>query len=900
MSDKNSQIATANMALNPTRAIYSILGNICKNPDFLKNPEIVISGRDFVQDFHKIVFTAINNIAYSKGDVSHITPVDIDNYLSQYPIYYKTWDKNEGLQYMQDSIDHSNGETFMSDYDRLKKFSLLRNFESEGIDVSNIYDYKTQSLKDMNENSGRLDEMSIGDIVEHFTQKIIGIRDDWNVEKGIVKDFIAGDDLDTLLDRIQNEPDMGFPFMNLFYNSLFRGMRKGKFLLRSGATGTGKAIVHGTKIPTPDGWKVVEDIKIGDSLFDKNGKPTKVLGVYPQGKQQVYRVTLKDGRYIDCNAEHLWQVKQMRVKNRPEKTMTTLEIIEKMESDKKKGIRGYTLALPVNKAVDYKNINNELPVDPYVLGAILGDGCITQHDAQFNISSGNDDIPNEIARILNTKAIKSKYNYTYRFLCPENFDKSSYKHNKKYLSVPDVFEKLDELIGCNSRTKYIPDIYMTSSYQERLSLLQGLIDTDGSTKGGNGKKAPSVSFGTTSDKLLEQVSELAFSLGIQNHLIRDKCGYGGEVSFKMPSKDLKILLRAEKEKINKVIDNENYNDVKIFDCVKITKVEKLDEIKEQVCFTVDNEEHLFLVGNFVVTHNTRQAIMDMCKVTCSEIYITGRGWQSLGPSYPGLFISTELDKEEVQLIMLAFLTGIPDTEIKNGNYDAGTYERLRKGIEVLKKAPFFVSYIEDFSISDIEMKIEQYIIKEGVQYASFDYIQMVPKLAKSMQQNFGTSLREDQILVHFSAALKGIAARYEIFLESSTQLNRGSKEVENRDASSLRGGLATADKVDHGVLTFKVTKQDRENVKHILQNGFENKEPNFAHWVYKNRAGIDHVIIWTNMNLGNMREEVLFVTDYDYNIIDDLNPLEIVTVDENVNNERANDTIEEANIVPDF
>lgn len=537
MSDKNNQIATANMALNPTRAIYSILGNICKNPDFLKNPEIVISGRDFVQDFHKIVFTAINNIAYSKGDVSHITPVDIDNYLSQYPIYYKTWDKNEGLQYMQDSIEHSNGETFMSDYDRLKKFSLLRNFESEGIDVSNIYDYKTQSLKDMNENSGRLDEMSIGDIVEHFTQKIIGIRDDWNVEKGIVKDFIAGDDLDTLLDRIQNEPDMGFPFMNLFYNSLFRGMRKGKFLLRSGATGTGK---------------------------------------------------------------------------------------------------------------------------------------------------------------------------------------------------------------------------------------------------------------------------------------------------------------------------------------------------------------------------TRQAIMDMCKVTCSEIYITGRGWQSLGPSYPGLFISTELDKEEVQLIMLAFLTGIPDTEIKNGNYDAGTYERLRKGIEVLKKAPFFVSYIEDFSISDIEMKIEQYIIKEGVQYASFDYIQMVPKLAKSMQQNFGTSLREDQILVHFSAALKGIAARYEIFLESSTQLNRGSKEVENRDASSLRGGLATADKVDHGVLTFKVTKQDRENVKHILQNGFENKEPNFAHWVYKNRAGIDHVIIWTNMNLGNMREEVLFVTDYDYNIIDDLNPLEIVTVDENVNNERANDTIEEANIVPDF
>lgn len=112
--------------------------------------------------------------------------------------------------------------------------------------------------------------------------------------------------------------------------------------------------------------------------------------------------------------------------------------------------------------------------------------------------------------------------------------------------------------------------------------------------------------------------------------------------------------------------------------------------------------------------------------------------------------------------------------------------------------------------------------------------------------------------------------------------------------------LATADKVDHGVLTFKVTKQDRENVKHILQNGFENKEPNFSHWVYKNRAGIDHVIIWTNMNLGNMREEVLFITDYDYNIIDSVSPLEIEFIKEDVNDKKVIDAVEESNIVPDF
>ena len=273
---------------------------------------------------------------------------------------------------------------------------------------------------------------------------------------------------------------------------------------------------------------------------------------------------------------------------------------------------------------------------------------------------------------------------------------------------------------------------------------------------------------------------------------------------------------------------------------------------------------------------TRAAIKDVCTVACKEIYVTGKGWISLGPACPTLFISTELDKEEVQLIMLAFITGISDSVIKDGNYDAGTALRLKKGLEVIKEAPLFASYIEDFSISDIEMKIEQYIIKENVEYVAFDYIQMVPKLSKTMQQNFGQNLREDQILVHFSAALKNIAARYDIFLESSTQLNRSSKDIENRDATSLRGSMATADKVDYGVLLFGVTAQDKTNLKHILSKGFANKkEPNFSHWVYKNRAGLKNVVLWTHMDLGTMREELLFATDYEYNLIADFVPLEI-------------------------
>lgn len=781
MNNNNNNI----VALNPTRSIYSIVGNLCNNPEILKNPTYIIGARDFVQEFHKIVYGAINQLALSNKKIDHITPIDIDNFLAAYPVYYKIWDENNGINYVKDAKDHANEEVFESDYNRLKKYSLLRNYMEIGIDVSDVYDYKSLNLSDQNESSEKLESMSTSDIIEYYTQKMINIRDEWNIEEGVVLDFKAGDGLDTLLERIQEAPDFGFPFPNSYYNSLFRGMREGKFLLRSGSTGTGKAIVHGTRIPTLDGWKLVEDIKLGDKLFDRTGKPTNVVGVYPQGKQEVYRVKLKDGRYVDCNAEHLWEVITLKGTR---KTITTLEMIDIMNNHKKAGRRGFPLSIPANEAVEYEE--KVLPVDPYVLGAILGDGCITKENMHFSISSEDDIIPNEIAKILNTTFYKNEHNYTYLFYTPEDYNNDGHKFNKKYLYNYDVFNNLKEIIGCRSDSKYIPEEYLISSKQQRLRLLQGLLDTDGSVSKRDESRQNNLSYYSTSVKLLKQVSELAHSLGYSNSIIMNEKegGKGGLIYFNVSGSEIENLLFAPTSKMERAKESNKIKGKAHRDRIKVVSIEKLNYKEDQVCFTVDNEESLFLVGEYVVTHNTRQAIRDMCNVACDAIYKTGYGWQSLGESYPALFISTELDKDEVQLIMLAYITGIPDDVIKNGNYDNGTANRLEEGLKILQRAPLFASYIEDFSISDIEMKIEQYIINHHVKYVAFDYIQMVPKLSKTMQHSFGQNLREDQILVNFASALKNISTRYNIFLESSTQLNRGSKEIENRDASSLRGG----------------------------------------------------------------------------------------------------------------
>lgn len=80
--------------------------------------------------------------------------------------------------------------------------------------------------------------------------------------------------------------------------------------------------------------------------------------------------------------------------------------------------------------------------------------------------------------------------------------------------------------------------------------------------------------------------------------------------------------------------------------------------------------------------------------------------------------------------------------------------------------------------------------------------------------------------------------------------------------------MATADKIDYGVLTFKVNQKDLNNLKPILERGFQQKTPNYSHWIYKNRAGMDYVVVWSKIDLGTMREEILFVTDYDYNPVE--------------------------------
>lgn len=235
---------------------------------------------------------------------------------------------------------------------------------------------------------------------------------------------------------------------------------------------------------------------------------------------------------------------------------------------------------------------------------------------------------------------------------------------------------------------------------------------------------------------------------------------------------------------------------------------------------------------------------------------------------PVLYISTELTKKEVQLLFLAFLSGVEEDVIKHRRFNQHEYDRIRMAQKLLSEAPLYCECIEDFDIKDIEVLIERNIINRHVEYVFYDYLHTTPKLMSYYNQVTGVRMQEHQILYLFGNSLKQIANKYDIFLYSSTQLNRGYKDEQNLDATALRGALSLSDKVDGGIISLPPTEKDLKMLEDVIAEVTFGVEPNMCHAIYKNRGNkYKDIRIWTKMNLGNVREEVLFVTDSRYKLI---------------------------------
>lgn len=269
---------------------------------------------------------------------------------------------------------------------------------------------------------------------------------------------------------------------------------------------------------------------------------------------------------------------------------------------------------------------------------------------------------------------------------------------------------------------------------------------------------------------------------------------------------------------------------------------------------------------------SRNSMAEAANIASDRMYDwKNHKWISTGEKEPVLFISTELTKEEIQDCLLAHISGIEQDRIEEWNEITEEEDRvLSEAALIMKSSLLFGEYLPDFTIDSINETIEKYVINQNIKYAFFDYINDSPELYRYYYEKTKVKLATHQILFLFSCALKRTANKYDIYLGSSTQLNNTYKDDGNKDASALKGATAIIEKADYGVLALPVTQKDLKKLKPILESSgnFGSLVPNMAYYIFKNRGGKwKTIIVWTKINLGTMREVDCFVTDYNFELI---------------------------------
>jgi replicative DNA helicase len=265
---------------------------------------------------------------------------------------------------------------------------------------------------------------------------------------------------------------------------------------------------------------------------------------------------------------------------------------------------------------------------------------------------------------------------------------------------------------------------------------------------------------------------------------------------------------------------------------------------------------------------TRSMIADACNIACNKIYDESFGWINNGTSEPTLFITTEQELEEIQTMMLAFLSNVNEEHIINGEYEGDEEERVIKAGEILESSPLYVEELPDFSLKDVENVIKKNIRDHDVKYIFHDYIHTSLKILEEItKRSGGVKLREDNILFMLSNKLKDICNQYGVFIMSATQLNGDYQEAKTPDQNLLRGAKSIADKIDYGSILLSVKEEDIDALDSILSSNIFEK-PTIKMSIYKNRRGrYKGIIMWCKADLGTCRIQPMFCTTYDYELI---------------------------------
>lgn len=399
-------------------------------------------------------------------------------------------------------------------------------------------------------------------------------------------------------DKLIKTRELSFPdfydYDYYYFNAIQEAEQEGKHMVVAKARRKGYEQPYSEPVLTPNGYVPMGSLKVGDLVMNPNGIPVRIGDIVEQGTTEIYEVEFQDGRKVRCGANHLWAT------CRNGKKFYIIRTVDYMKRKLKQGSPGkehYPYKIPELNPLKFDE--RPITVDPYVLGVLLGDGCICGDQVKF--STADQFIVEELQKRLPDYLIEHKEGYTYVI-------------KSKIKGINELNRQLKELqVKVKSYDKFIPEDYKFSSIENRFELVRGLMDTDGSITNG------ACNFVSTSEKLIDDLTFILRSLGIRCKKSKEILGKQNvdfdNGNYSDTRSHWELIITTEEDifklprKLEKVRKNRNYN----YKGIGIKSIRKTGEFEQQRCLCIDNENHLYITKDFIPTHNSYKGGAMLCR-----------------------------------------------------------------------------------------------------------------------------------------------------------------------------------------------------------------------------------------------------------------------------------------------
>jgi replicative DNA helicase len=620
----------------------------------------------------------------------------------------------------------------------------------------------------------------IEDVIDEAEQAIIRMGDGGAGTKAIPPmNELIGRAIETIENFHANQGILtglstGFPDLD----KLTCGLQNGEMIVIAARPSMGKAQPMDSNVLTPFGFRSLAWLCEVDEVIGLDGKPTRVLGIYPQGEKRVFRVTFSDGTSTRCCEEHLWKTQTRNERRRGEgftvKNTATIAATLHREG----GSPNH--AVPLHGPVEFTTVMSPLPIHPWLLGALIGDGKLKAGNIGF--FKPEEDVQERVKELLPPEDTWSPAIGGLRI--------RRRKRSNLKSRTAEILEHFN--LRVKSPDKRIPAEYMTARIHERLSLLTGLLDTDGHTCG------PSVEYSTSSSHLAEQVPYLARGLGyvVSTPSVRiPKFRYKGQLKEGLPSWRFQIHMRPG---VPLPITS-----LKHLSRVKLTNrkfhrsiVSVTDEGMEQcACIRVEAADSLYLTDDFIPTHNTAIAMQIGETVAIDQKLPVG-------------IFSLEMTADSLTMRMLCSRARVNIRSIREGFLAERDFPKLTAASAKIAGAPLYIDDSSSLSIFQLRTQARRMARQYGIKLFVVDYLQLLHSSSKKADNR-------QQEIADVSRGLKALAKELNVPIIVLSQLNR---EVERdgkrrpRMADLRESGAIEQDADFVGLLYAPKDKDDDEEV----------------------------------------------------------------------------------------